>query len=196
MEFKTALTNFSTCLYIHLWKSLHGSLWALRERYYNLRYNMRGARRVFGTCMSSSNFESVLLFLHHHTYYVWTSRQSVSPALTPTPAWCRTSRGKWPGRGSSERASIRISSKEGDRSPSYEGYGTHFRCCCKTEYWYGGISCEQEHDLNPFTKQPHSAQYKKILAGRKKLPVFAQMAEFYKMVSGALRWKFWVGRWW
>jgi pre-mRNA-splicing factor ATP-dependent RNA helicase DHX15/PRP43 len=40
--------------------------------------------------------------------------------------------------------------------------------------------------MNPFTKQPHSAQYKKILAGRKKLPVFAQMAEFYKMVSGAL----------
>ncbi|KIM87769.1 hypothetical protein PILCRDRAFT_814484 [Piloderma croceum F 1598] len=40
-----------------------------------------------------------------------------------------------------------------------------------------------EHDMNPFTKQPHSAQYKKILAGRKKLPVFAQMAEFYKMFS-------------
>ena len=46
--------------------------------------------------------------------------------------------------------------------------------------------CEQEHDMNPFTKQPHSAQYKKILAGRKKLPVFAQMTEFYKMVSDAL----------
>ncbi|KAF7966241.1 hypothetical protein HWV62_39435 [Athelia sp. TMB] len=40
-----------------------------------------------------------------------------------------------------------------------------------------------EHDLNPFTKQPHSAQYKKILEGRKKLPVFAQMDEFYKMFS-------------
>ncbi|KAG1810652.1 P-loop containing nucleoside triphosphate hydrolase protein [Suillus subaureus] len=28
-----------------------------------------------------------------------------------------------------------------------------------------------EHDLNPFTKQPHTAQYKKILEARKKLPV-------------------------
>ncbi|KAG2352270.1 hypothetical protein BDR07DRAFT_890944 [Suillus spraguei] len=37
-----------------------------------------------------------------------------------------------------------------------------------------------EHDLNPFTKQPHTAQYKKILEARKKLPVFAQMTEFYK----------------
>ena len=42
---------------------------------------------------------------------------------------------------------------------------------------------EQEHDTNPFTKQPHSAQYRKILESRKKLPVFAQMDEFYKMVS-------------
>jgi pre-mRNA-splicing factor ATP-dependent RNA helicase DHX15/PRP43 len=40
--------------------------------------------------------------------------------------------------------------------------------------------------LNPFTKLPHSAQYKKILEGRKKLPVFAQMQEFYKMVSGGI----------
>ncbi|KAG0695850.1 P-loop containing nucleoside triphosphate hydrolase protein [Suillus ampliporus] len=38
-----------------------------------------------------------------------------------------------------------------------------------------------EHDLNPFTKQPHTAQYKKILEARKKLPVFAQMTEFYKI---------------
>ncbi|KAG1781365.1 P-loop containing nucleoside triphosphate hydrolase protein [Suillus placidus] len=28
-----------------------------------------------------------------------------------------------------------------------------------------------EHDLNPFTKQPHTAQYKKILEARKKLPL-------------------------
>ena len=45
------------------------------------------------------------------------------------------------------------------------------------------IYIKQEHDNNPFTKQPHSAQYKKILESRKKLPVFAQMEEFYKMVS-------------
>ncbi|KAI0720860.1 hypothetical protein C8Q72DRAFT_861574 [Fomitopsis betulina] len=36
-------------------------------------------------------------------------------------------------------------------------------------------------DVNPFTKQSHSAQYKKILESRKKLPVFAQMGEFLKM---------------
>lgn len=40
-----------------------------------------------------------------------------------------------------------------------------------------------EHDINPFTNQPHTAQYKKILEGRKTLPVFAHMAEFYKIVS-------------
>ncbi|KAA1470775.1 P-loop containing nucleoside triphosphate hydrolase protein [Dentipellis sp. KUC8613] len=40
-----------------------------------------------------------------------------------------------------------------------------------------------EHELNPFTKKPHSAQYMKILAARKKLPVFAQMEEFYNMFT-------------
>ncbi|KAG0695848.1 P-loop containing nucleoside triphosphate hydrolase protein [Suillus ampliporus] len=40
-----------------------------------------------------------------------------------------------------------------------------------------------EHDLNPFTKQPHTGQYKKILEARKKLPVFAQMTEFYKIFN-------------
>lgn len=39
-------------------------------------------------------------------------------------------------------------------------------------------------DINPFTKQPHSSQYKKILEARKKLPVFTQMDEFLKIVSG------------
>lgn len=41
----------------------------------------------------------------------------------------------------------------------------------------------QDGDVNPFNKQPHSAQYKKILQVRKKLPVYAQMADFYEMVS-------------
>ncbi len=40
----------------------------------------------------------------------------------------------------------------------------------------------QEGDVNPFTRQPHTPQYKKILEARKKLPVYAQMEEFYKMV--------------
>lgn len=38
-------------------------------------------------------------------------------------------------------------------------------------------------DVNPFTKRPHTPQYKKILALRKKLPVYAQMEEFYNMFS-------------
>jgi len=40
-----------------------------------------------------------------------------------------------------------------------------------------------DHDINPFTKQPHSAQYKKILEARKKLPVYAQMTDFFKMFT-------------
>ncbi|KAK7027339.1 DEAH-box ATP-dependent RNA helicase prp43 [Paramarasmius palmivorus] len=39
------------------------------------------------------------------------------------------------------------------------------------------------HDINPFTKQPHTPQYKKILEARKKLPVFTQMDEFLTMFS-------------
>jgi pre-mRNA-splicing factor ATP-dependent RNA helicase DHX15/PRP43 len=39
-----------------------------------------------------------------------------------------------------------------------------------------------DHNLNPFTKVPHTAQYKKILEARKKLPVFAQMDEFLEVV--------------
>ncbi|EIN04072.1 P-loop containing nucleoside triphosphate hydrolase protein [Punctularia strigosozonata HHB-11173 SS5] len=38
-------------------------------------------------------------------------------------------------------------------------------------------------DINPFTKQPHTPQYKKILEARKKLPVFGQMDEFMTMFS-------------
>jgi hypothetical protein len=37
--------------------------------------------------------------------------------------------------------------------------------------------------VNPFTKQAHSPGYKRILEARKKLPVYAQMREFYEMVS-------------
>ncbi|KAG1751208.1 P-loop containing nucleoside triphosphate hydrolase protein [Suillus lakei] len=40
-----------------------------------------------------------------------------------------------------------------------------------------------KHDINPFTNQPYTAQYKKILEDRKKLPVFAHMAEFYKIFN-------------
>ncbi|KAF8344416.1 P-loop containing nucleoside triphosphate hydrolase protein [Amanita rubescens] len=40
-----------------------------------------------------------------------------------------------------------------------------------------------EHDINPFTKQPHTSQYRNILETRRKLPVFTQMDDFYKMFS-------------
>ena len=40
----------------------------------------------------------------------------------------------------------------------------------------------KEHNINPFTKLPHTQQYRNILETRKKLPVFGQMEEFYKMV--------------
>jgi len=45
------------------------------------------------------------------------------------------------------------------------------------------LTKQQDGDVNPFNKQPHTAQYKKILEARKKLPVYAQMTEFYEMVS-------------
>jgi hypothetical protein len=44
----------------------------------------------------------------------------------------------------------------------------------------------QEGNENPFTRLPHSNQYFKILAARRKLPVYAQMEEFYEMVSPVL----------
>ncbi|KAG6334347.1 hypothetical protein ID866_4738, partial [Astraeus odoratus] len=40
-----------------------------------------------------------------------------------------------------------------------------------------------EHEVNPFTKVPHTPQYRKILEARKKLPVFSQMDEFFKMFN-------------
>ncbi len=42
-------------------------------------------------------------------------------------------------------------------------------------------------DVNPFRKAgkaPFSANYRKILEGRKKLPVFDKMQEFYDVVCG------------
>ncbi|KAL1742972.1 P-loop containing nucleoside triphosphate hydrolase protein [Schizophyllum fasciatum] len=40
-----------------------------------------------------------------------------------------------------------------------------------------------EHELNPFTKQPHSSQYNEILEQRRKLPVYGQMDDFFKIFS-------------
>ena len=38
-------------------------------------------------------------------------------------------------------------------------------------------------DINPFTKQPYSGQYKESLKSRKKLPVYAQIDKFLKLFS-------------
>jgi len=38
-------------------------------------------------------------------------------------------------------------------------------------------------NVNPFTKQPVSATYKKIMEARRKLPVYGYMHEFYNIVS-------------
>ncbi|KAI0791356.1 pre-mRNA-splicing factor ATP-dependent RNA helicase PRP43 [Abortiporus biennis] len=37
--------------------------------------------------------------------------------------------------------------------------------------------------INPFTNQPFTAQYKRILESRKKLPVYTHMEEFYRMFN-------------
>ncbi|KAJ7119817.1 P-loop containing nucleoside triphosphate hydrolase protein [Mycena epipterygia] len=47
----------------------------------------------------------------------------------------------------------------------------------------GQVRQALENDTNPFTKQPHTAQYKKILEARKKLPVYAQMDDFFKVFT-------------
>jgi pre-mRNA-splicing factor ATP-dependent RNA helicase DHX15/PRP43 len=50
--------------------------------------------------------------------------------------------------------------------------------------WYDrSLTSLQDGNENPFTRLPHSPQYHKILEARKKLPVFTQMDEFYKIVS-------------
>ena len=43
----------------------------------------------------------------------------------------------------------------------------------------------QDGKENPFTRLPHSDRYYKILEARKKLPVYEQMDEFYRLVSTA-----------
>lgn len=65
--------------------------------------------------------------------------------------------------------------------------GDQVRKALVCQFIFGGNSSFsdsslQAHDLNPFTKVPHTPQYKKILEARKKLPVFAQMDEFLDMV--------------
>ena len=55
--------------------------------------------------------------------------------------------------------------------------------CSYLEFLKAETLIQKDGDINPFTKQPHSSQYKKILESRKKLPVFNQMEEFMDIVS-------------
>jgi pre-mRNA-splicing factor ATP-dependent RNA helicase DHX15/PRP43 len=40
-------------------------------------------------------------------------------------------------------------------------------------------------NVNPFTKQPVSATYKRIMESRKKLPVYGYMQSFYSIVGAS-----------
>ncbi|KAG6916849.1 DEAH-box ATP-dependent RNA helicase prp43 [Tephrocybe rancida] len=78
------------------------------------------------------------------------------------------------------------------RAPSERGAGPSGSNLTSKEPLYGfmprKVKGEQvrkamEQDINPFTKLPLSAQYKKILDARKKLPVYAKMDEFFQMFT-------------
>ena len=82
------------------------------------------------------------------------------------------------------------------RHPSERGVGPSKTMAAEKEPLFGfvprlvkgdQVRSALQHELNPFTKQPHSAQYKKILEQRKKLPVYGQMDDFFKIVSSAHR---------
>lgn len=45
------------------------------------------------------------------------------------------------------------------------------------------VTTAMDGDINPFTKKPLSATYKKILEARKKLPVYGYMEEFYRIFN-------------
>lgn len=62
-------------------------------------------------------------------------------------------------------------------------YAKLLRVCQNSRFLINSFPSIQESDVNAFTNTPHSTQYKKILETRKKLPVYAQMEEFYKAVS-------------
>ncbi|KAF8550698.1 P-loop containing nucleoside triphosphate hydrolase protein [Imleria badia] len=76
--------------------------------------------------------------------------------------------------------------------PSQRGTGSGISKAAESEPLFGFLPRKVngnqvrkalEHDVNPFTKAPHTPQYKKILEARKKLPVYTQMDEFYNMFN-------------
>ncbi|KAG8740963.1 DEAH-box ATP-dependent RNA helicase prp43, partial [Ceratobasidium sp. 414] len=73
-------------------------------------------------------------------------------------------------------AHLKTNSKNGSYTDPFNGCIPRKVDAAKAKEILGG-------DTNPFTKQPHSGRYKKLLEGRRKLPVFAQMEEFYKIFN-------------
>ncbi|CAE6347324.1 unnamed protein product [Rhizoctonia solani] len=67
--------------------------------------------------------------------------------------------------------------------PKAEGYEDPFDGCIPRKVKADKAKEILNGQYNPFTRQLYSEKYKKILEGRKKLPVFAQMEEFYKIFN-------------
>ncbi|CUA75785.1 pre-mRNA-splicing factor ATP-dependent RNA helicase DHX15/PRP43 [Rhizoctonia solani] len=65
--------------------------------------------------------------------------------------------------------------------PKAEGYEDPFDGCIPRKVKADKAKEILNGQYNPFTRQLYSDKFKKILEGRKKLPVFAQMEEFYKI---------------
>ena len=64
---------------------------------------------------------------------------------------------------------------------------------CLTLFHIVFLTQLQDGNESPFTRLSHSDRYHKILEARKQLPVFAQMDDFYKMVSSAVPLCSWGG---
>ncbi|KAF8699654.1 P-loop containing nucleoside triphosphate hydrolase protein, partial [Rhizoctonia solani] len=67
--------------------------------------------------------------------------------------------------------------------PKADGYEDPFDGCIPRKVKADKAKEILNGQYNPFTRQLYSEKYKKILEGRKKLPVFAQMEEFYKIFN-------------
>jgi hypothetical protein len=77
---------------------------------------------------------------------------------------------------------IRLHTAKGDGETSSSGHCTW----CSALLHIAFLTQLQDGNENPFTRLSHSDRYHKLLKARKQLPVFAQMDDFYKMVSSAL----------
>jgi pre-mRNA-splicing factor ATP-dependent RNA helicase DHX15/PRP43 len=69
-------------------------------------------------------------------------------------------------------------SKDGIRSAAHPFHGWTPR-----EVTAEQVRKAMDGNVNPFTQQPVSAMYKKIMEARKRLPVYGYMDEFYRVVS-------------